>query len=881
MKSLRSSKAEDIIFAGTQSRKSLGFAECSIVIDNSDGKLPIEYGEVTVTRRLYRSGETGYYINKTPCRLKDILELFMDTGIGKDGYSIIGQGKIDEILSNKSEDRRHIFEEAAGIVKYRTRKMETEKKLEQTKLNLLRINDILTEIEGKIEPLKMQSEKAKKFLNLKEELKNIEIGLFLYNIDTYKQKISEVLKDISIFTSQEEQEESKNAEYQNLKEALKQEIEDLSTKIEQMQNLSFENGNKIETLKAEVQVANQKIEAGKENEARYKEEIVELEKKLQELQEEKEQKLTKRQNLTQNKETFAKELAEKEKQLQTILETLSDKETQLEGKKKKVEENTDLKYEKQDIISTNKANIENLNKQENSLKEEIQSTISELDSKRITKQESTKTFVGLEQKREEMQKALIQISAKKQEADQKTKEYNQKIFEIENQIRMKESKYRFLEETEREKEGYTKSVKSLLIDCEKDSSLGKGVRGVLANLIEVPEQYQIAVEMCLGQTLQNIVTDTEEDAKKLVEHLRANSLGRASFLPITSVKGKKLDKLIKNALPGVIGIASDLVKTAKDYEQILLNLLGRTVIVDNMDTAVILARQNNYSFRIVTLKGDIISPSGSITGGSVATKTVNILGRKREIETLAAEIKDLKEMLDRLKQEKENYEDGVEDVLEEVSGLEKQVADTEIVYATEKQKILLIEEEVQKLEKRLQNQREKQEQIASEKENANLIKDRALREIEVLDKENDELTKEIQEFSSFNKEKQNYIDDLNFDITNLKISVSSFDESQNSIDEIMQRIDDEIVANTKSVDNKHLLCTKIAEEREALKQNIEENLQKQENAKQEVARKQTGNRKLKTSKIRKSTKTRRKRKTARRNFKNRKWPKRANLEARN
>ena len=834
MKSLRSSKAEDIIFAGTQSRKSLGFAECSIVIDNSDGKLPIEYGEVTVTRRLYRSGETGYYINKTPCRLKDILELFMDTGIGKDGYSIIGQGKIDEILSNKSEDRRHIFEEAAGIVKYRTRKMETEKKLEQTKLNLLRINDILTEIEGKIEPLKMQSEKAKKFLNLKEELKNIEIGLFLYNIDTYKQKISEVLKDISIFTSQEEQEESKNAEYQNLKEALKQEIEDLSTKIEQMQNLSFENGNKIETLKAEVQVANQKIEAGKENEARYKEEIVELEKKLQELQEEKEQKLTKRQNLTQNKETFAKELAEKEKQLQTILETLSDKETQLEGKKKKVEENTDLKYEKQDIISTNKANIENLNKQENSLKEEIQSTISELDSKRITKQESTKTFVGLEQKREEMQKALTQISAKKQEADQKTKEYNQKIFEIENQIRMKESKYRFLEETEREKEGYTKSVKSLLIDCEKDSSLGKGVRGVLANLIEVPEKYQVAVEMCLGQTLQNIVTDTEEDAKKLVEHLRANALGRASFLPITSVKGKKLDKLIKNALPGVIGIASDLVKTAKDYEQILLNLLGRTVIVDNMDTAVILARQNNYSFRIVTLKGDIISSSGSITGGFVATKTVNILGRKREIETLAAEIKDLKEMLDRLKQEKENYEDGIEDVLEEAAGLEKQVADTEIVYATEKQKILLIEEEVQKLEKRLQNQREKQEQIATEKENANLIKERALREIEVLDKENEELTKTIQEFSSYNKEKQNYIDDLNFDITNLKISVSSFDESQNSIDEIMQRIDDDIAASTKSVDNKHLLCAKIAEEREALKQNIEENMQKQENAKQEV-----------------------------------------------
>src|SRR5574344_2276526 len=202
MKSLRGSKAEDIIFAGTQNRKSLGFAEASIVIDNSDQTLPVEYNEVVVTRKLYRSGETGYFINKVPCRLKDIIELFMDTGIGKDGYSIIGQGRIDEILSNKSEDRRHIFEEAAAIVKYRTRKAESEKKLEQTKLNLLRINDILSEIEANIEPLKMQSEKAKKFLDLREELKSIEIGLFIYNIDNYKMKIEEINKDIEIFAKQ-------------------------------------------------------------------------------------------------------------------------------------------------------------------------------------------------------------------------------------------------------------------------------------------------------------------------------------------------------------------------------------------------------------------------------------------------------------------------------------------------------------------------------------------------------------------------------------------------------------------------------------------------------------------------------------------------------
>ena len=239
MKSLRGSKSEDIIFAGTQNRKSLGFAEVNMVIDNTDGSLPVEFSEVTVTRRLYRTGETGYFINKVPCRLKDILELFMDTGIGKDGYSIISQGKIDEILSNKSEDRRKIFEEASGIVKYRTRREESEKKLEQTKLNLVRINDILSEIESNIEPLKLQSEKARKFLSLREELKNIEVGLFVLRINTYKQKLEELEKNKDIFESQSEDENDKLEKMQDLKQDLKTQIEEISTEMERLQHLGL------------------------------------------------------------------------------------------------------------------------------------------------------------------------------------------------------------------------------------------------------------------------------------------------------------------------------------------------------------------------------------------------------------------------------------------------------------------------------------------------------------------------------------------------------------------------------------------------------------------------------------------------------------------
>ena len=296
MKSLRGQASSDIIFAGTQNRKSLGFAEVSIVIDNSDSKLPIEYNEVTVTRKIYRSGETGYFINKTPCRLKDILELFMDTGIGRDGYSIIGQGKIDEILSNKSEDRRHIFEEAAGIVKYRTRKQESEKKLEQTKLNLLRINDILSEIEANIEPLKIQSEKARKFLDLREELKQIEVGLFLYNIENYKAKLEEIVKDEEILQNQYNEEDAKQENIKHLKEELKLELDKITETIENMQNIGFESQSKIEKINSEIGVITERKENNVSNKDRYTKEIEEIKSRIVELEDEKKQKQDKKIN---------------------------------------------------------------------------------------------------------------------------------------------------------------------------------------------------------------------------------------------------------------------------------------------------------------------------------------------------------------------------------------------------------------------------------------------------------------------------------------------------------------------------------------------------------------------------------------------------------
>lgn len=853
MKSLRGAKTQDIIFAGTQSRKSLGFAEASLVFDNIDGSLPIEYSEVTVTRKIYRSGETGYYINKAPCRLKDILELFMDTGIGRDGYSIIGQGKIDEILSNKSEDRRHIFEEAAGIVKYRTRKEETERKLEQTKLNLLRINDILSEIESNLEPLQQQAEKAKKYLNLKEELKNIEVGLFLYNIEKLKKSLEEFTENEDIMNSTLNQEEGKLEKIKILKEELKDSIDEITTKIEEMQNLGFESEKEIEKLNSNINVAETKILNNIENTKQYQEEIVELEEKIETLKQEIKQKQSKKDNLKQNKEQFENELKEKEEELKKLTEKLSSKEIKIEKLKKQVEENIDKKYELQAEISTQTANIENAEKRQKQIQNEVDNNILELDRTRMKREDIVKSFNEIESERNKILKSIEEIDNKREEISDKIKEYDSQIVNNTNEMRMKQSRYNFLIETEKEKEGYIKSVKLLLIDCEKIKELGKGMHGVLANIISVPSEYETAIEMCLGASLQNIVTDTEEDAQKLVEHLRKNNLGRASFLPITSVKGKKVEN-IKGKKIGVIGIAADLVKFDKKYEQIILNLLGRTVVVDNMKNAINIAKENNYSFRIITVEGDVINPSGAITGGSVAKKTVNILGRSREIETLEKELKKLKEKIQKSEKDKEKYVNSSEDIIEKIQALEKQLQETDITYATEKQRVISIDENIEQIQKRIEKLKQEKNRTAESQKETVASKEANEKQIENMNNQNEEDQKIIDEFSNANKDSQKYIDDLNFDITNLKISVSSFNESEVSIQEITEMIQKEIETHSKNKENKKLQIENADKENEILKTEIEDTKQAIEKIKSKVSNSGDAIGKLKKERIEKNEK---------------------------
>lgn len=820
MKSLRGAKSEDIIFAGTQSRKALGFAEASIVIDNTDQSLPIEYNEVVVTRKLYRSGETGYFINKVPCRLKDILELFMDTGIGKDGYSIIGQGRIDEILSNKSEDRRHIFEEASGIVKYRVRKAESEKKLEQTKLNLLRINDILAEIEGQLDPLKIQADKAKKFLALRDELKDIEVGLFIYNINTYKEKLIQLEKDLEILENQKEEEDNKLDKLQTTRDEIKDKLDSLIAEIENTQNIGFESKTQIEKINSDINVSKEKISNNNINTERFLKEIEELGLRKQELEEEKTSKISKKDNLSINKEKFELELKEKEEELEVLTKKLSTKELEIEEKKKKVEKDTDEKYERINELTSCDINFENAGKKEKSLNQDIQQTISELDATRLNKQEMNKGFLEIDNLRNKKLKELEEIKSQKAESTNKINLYDEKINKLTYEFRMKDSRLKFLQETEKEKDGYIKSVKSLLTECEKNEQLNSGVNGVLASLISVDKEYEVAIEMCLGQAMQNVVTNNESDAKRLIDYLRDNNLGRASFLPISSVHGKKIEKYNKGKLNGIIGIAADLVKCDKKYIDIVSNLLGKTIIVENMNVAIELAKLNNYSFRVVTLLGDVINPSGAITGGSVATKTVNILGRSREIEEIAEELKKIKKSLDNIKLEKEKYLASIEDVTNNYDILEKEVQEIEIKYATEHQKMEILDTTILKLENKLENIKKEIEDTKKEKEDILSSKDGVKQVIQNLEEEINNLNGEISKFSELNKDDQQYIDNLNTDITDLKISVSSFDESSISIDEMVERINTDIENTLGSIENKKAEIAKTKEENKELENNI-------------------------------------------------------------
>ena len=782
VKTLRGSKLEDVIFAGTQVRKPVSFAEVTITLDNQDGKLPIDYQEVTVTRRIFRNGESEFFINKNQCRLKDIVELFMDTGIGRDGYSIIGQGRIDEILSTKSEERRHIFEDAAGIVKYRTRKEEAEKKLENTKQNLLRINDIVLELETQLGPLKEQSEKAKKFLEYRDKLKNLEVGLFISNIGKNKTKLAEITKQLEEVTAQTEDENIKLSSLNLEKEELRKAIEEITSKIEKIQEDSFNEQNNIEKTNSDINVKKTSIEHNITTIETFKTDIENLKAKTEELKKEIEDRRLRKERLANDKKKFEDDLKEKEEELAKLSTNLSEDAKNVEELKANIMKNIDLKFEKMETLKNLSSNHDTWESRIKQIDSEVLENKVAEDKEKMYKQEQSKSFDVISKDKAELEEKANKIKEFRNNYDSKVNEFEGTIREKLGEITNKESRLKFLEETESEFEGYVNSVKAIMQRCKKDGSFGNGIYGTVASLIKVPNEYETAIEQLLGGALQNIITEKEEDAKRAIEFLKSGNLGRASFYPISSVRGEKIRNNL-NGEKGFLGIASDLVSYDSKYDGVILSLLGRSVVCDNMDNAINLAKKNKYSFRIVTLEGDIINSSGQMTGGSITKKTTSLLSRGREIDELKKIVATLKEELSKIETEYKQYKQSFEETIQNEDEVINKYQEIQVLYATEYQKMATFDSNIEKFEKKislLQNEKntlsEQLENVKTDIQNLNEL-------MANLDKENEEAQTKVDEFAKKNMEKQRLFDDLNSDIMDLKISVSSFDESASSIDE--------------------------------------------------------------------------------------------------
>lgn len=630
VKSLRGSRMEDVIFAGTQKRSPMGFAQVSISFDNKDGIFNSEFDEIKVTRKLHRSGESEYRINNNPCRLRDIHELFMDTGLGREGYSVIGQGKIDQILSSKAEERRHIFEEASGITKYKYRKAEAEKKLLAADDNLLRIKDLITALSDQVGPLENQSKKARKYLDLREILKGLEINISIRNIDKMRQLLAEGQEKFTIAFNQLNAEKEKLHNIENAIEAKTASLAELNESInavrEELFNVEKGSGN----LESRIEILKNDSRNNSENSRRWEEEAEALKEKIEVCLKQKTELEAASKKLLEDRENILKKIEEKSSDLAKLDEDIN----------KKLEETEDLKSEIVELlgeISSIKARsssmdvlLKNFDERKESLKTDMankQSAKADIE-KRLEALKASLSDNSIKKKKalddmEVLKTEYFEVAGKLDAAKKQQNEFITKLNE-------KQSRKNILEDLEKGYEGYAKSVKSIL------GARMHGVEGVISKLLEVEDEYITAIEIALGNMLQNIVVSDEDAAKKCIAYLKTNKIGRATFLPLTSVKGE----LVKNPplkAKGYIGIASELIKYDAKYDGIFKSLLGRTVIADNIDNAVVMAKDSGYKLRIVTLDGQLLNPGGSMTGGST-NHNQSLLSRARDIEQLKEEI---------------------------------------------------------------------------------------------------------------------------------------------------------------------------------------------------------------------------------------------------
>ena len=749
VKQLRGASMQDVIFSGTELRKPQGFAYVAITLDNSDHQLPIGFDEVTVSRRVYRSGESEYKINGNACRLKDINELFYDTGIGKEGYSIIGQGQIDKILSGKPEDRRELFDEAAGIVKFKRRKVITQKKLEDEKQNLVRVNDILSELEKQVGPLKRQSEAAREYLRLRESLKAFDVNLFLLESEEVKRQLEAAEKNEAIVS----------ADLSQVKEGAEQmkreydEISGLLAKLEESINHNREEMNRADLLKGNLEgqigVLTEQINTERISAEHIGSRLMAIDREISERQE-------KKAAYEAEKETLSAQQREVGGRLKELRETLRRTEEQMMLLDQRMEDS------KADIIRAlnEKAGLSARQQRYATLLEQVDVRRAEVSQKLLHFKSDESVWdekIGAEALRlteveDQLRAVEIEESEtilKRQASEEELRRLNRNLSNAQQDYHTSQTKLESLRNLAERYEGYGGSIRRVMEARDRIY----GIHGVVADLITVQKKYEVAIETALGGSIQNIVTDTEQTAKQLIEYLKKNRFGRATFLPLTSIGNKSTfsqERALKE--PGVLGLANTLVETKPEYEGLMKYLLGRVVVADNIDHAIALAKKYQYSLRIVTLEGELLNAGGSMTGGAFKNSS-NLLGRKREIEDLEERCKKILVQVEEIQKQLNACETSLEEQksrIEELASLKQQIyleqntLQLNIRQMEEKKAEIsqssedLVMENGQ-LEEQLRDIHDSQERLKAEAVELEELNDRKNREIEEWSRESDQL----------------------------------------------------------------------------------------------------------------------------------------------
>lgn len=768
IKSLRGDKLEDVVFAGTDTKKAMNYCEVALTIDNSDKKLDIEYSEITIKRRAYRSGESEFFLNNKSCRLKDIKELLLDTGIGKDGYSIIEQGKVDEILSNNPVNRRKVFDEACGISKYRYKKQEAERNLKNTKENLNRIEDIYVEIENQLKPLETQQKKAIKYLEIKEELKKIEVNSYISEIEELEVQAKETLNHDKVLKDQMVSVKSK-------KETLEKSITDCDEELEEIDIKINKTIEYINTIKgvinkkySELSVLNEKIKNCNSDIQRYTNEISYINKKINDDSLELKKLNESKDNAFKNLKDIENKIGEVEIKNKDKKESINKVSQTIETLKDEIINLLDIKQNSANKLSTLNANIENIENRTKTIDidiEHIQKNIcnkkDEISKFNSQKQEKLSLIESLKQEFEDINKKVNslkieydKVSSDIQGSKLKINEYN--------------SKLNIYTDMEKHYEGFNKGVREVL----KNKNL-EGIYGALGQVISSSQKYEKALEASLGSYMQNIITKDENSAKNAINYLKKNNLGRVTFLPLNIIKSNKIDKNAIKSSTKYIGIASELVKFDEKYKNIIENVLGRTIVIGSMDEAIKFARETNHRYKVVTLDGEILNPGGSLTGGTVRTNG-NILSRKRLIEEFKENIEKEKEKLNSLEQEKTSLRGSIDSNLTKIEKINNELRESDKSVVVINANIKSANDEVSNLNNNL-NKFENEKLSLGENLEYTLTKTKALKEnineIEqkhLLNKnEIDTLNSKLKEINDGYEVDKSRFDDLNIEYAKL------------------------------------------------------------------------------------------------------------------